>query len=302
MKHKKNCNNCGATQIYSTKYQLENSIFNETVCKKCATSDSRGSEGYWINQWKIKGHSEDEINNKLRLRKDRILSDSKNPIFWKIRNLSDVFNKIKHKAITNTLVKTTKFWIENGFSNDDAITYSSYIKRTTSNKYPEYWEIRGESILSAKKLATKAKSRCSLTRENLITRLGSVEEYKKYKSVDRVSKANRYPTTQYFKARGITNNEADYIKRSNNVRCVEYWIKLGYDESVAKKIISGNQDFSSKKYYVNKYGNKRGSELYEEKSKKLSDSSYNNIKYWNRLGFSDEESIYIIHKLEFSFL
>lgn len=166
-------------------------------------------------------------------------------------------------------------------------------KRKKSHLCIEYWLDKGYSeeegrkkISEKQKYFTKlVKNRGNCDKDTLLKKLGNIEDVNLF-----FRKKSRY-CIEYWTSRGYSEKEAKeeiskiqskYSKISNgdiekvkqrSWRCPEYWMKIsGCTIEEAKQIISEKQCFFSKEKCIEKYGEEKGIEIWENRQKKWQDT------------------------------
>ena len=164
-----------------------------------------------------------------------------------------------------------EFWINQGYSEEDARKQVSENARKASKRCVEYWISRGYSEEDAVIKVSEHQNNTSL--QSFIKRYG----------VD-------LGTDKY--------NDFVFLKKTMSKRSVEYWKILGYSEEESIQLVSNHQsEVSSKspsqlKYWLDAgYDDVTAEQLrYEYCAKKFANTKF----YWVDKGFSDEEAGYLV--------
>lgn len=92
------------------------------------------------------------------------------------------------------------------------------------------------------------------------------------------------------KSKEIWSQKSIEEKRRNSCRCIEYWIDQGYDEEGAKQKVKEINDNSSLKSFIERYGENKGKEKYNDFIQKQKMKSPRCIEYWIYQGYDEEEA------------
>jgi G:T-mismatch repair DNA endonuclease (very short patch repair protein)/predicted nucleic acid-binding Zn ribbon protein len=139
---------------------------------------------------------------------------------------SDECKKIRKSNLPKKLsIVSLQYWINCGYSIDDAKAEVIKQQRLRSKRCVEYWINHGYS------------------HEDAVSEVAAVQS----------ANGKRYASAY---------SEEDRRKKSSF--CVEYWINLGLDLDSATKLISERSDTVSLKSYINRHGEDEGTRLYEE--------------------------------------
>lgn len=216
-------------------------------------------------------------------------------------------NGAKSKGWSSCNRSHHKYWIDHGYSVEDAINQVKKLQR----KNKMYWLDRGfseeESILKAKECLLKStKSKI----EYWLNRGYSEEEART--SCELYKKQSNGLCIEHWLKKGYSEEEAR-IKISQHIRprnrlCIEHWLKKGFSEEEARiKILeiqhnihktrnNENISINNKKYWVKLHKDTEKYNIYINKisvSNKKHNRTHSPVfkEYWLKKGFSEEESI-----------
>jgi hypothetical protein len=168
--------------------------------------------------------------------------------------------------------RTTIYWTQRGWSEQEAL-----VKRTPSNRDPEtspmnkiFWMKRG---LTEEESILKIRSYRKFNSEYWIQRGFSETE-----ALQKVTEFQKNSSSALYQKINSDENyrESFNSKRDNNKN---YWINLGYSEEESIKKVSERQSTFSLEKCLDKYGDKEGHKIWQDRQKKwqksLSLSLYN---------------------------
>jgi len=150
--------------------------------------------------------------------------------------------------VKNGSAFSKKYWIERGLSDEESELKISEMKPC----YLNYWTSRGFTEDEGK---LKVELHLMNTERSFIEKYG--EEIGKIK---------------YQEQRNINS-------RGNSKRSIEYWLKRGFTEKDSKIKVSESQKTYSKEIFIEKYGEKEGIDLMNERNRKWLEKLKNNPNY-----------------------
>lgn len=172
------------------------------------------------------------------------------------------YRKIKEKLSSIKRSFSKEFWIERGYSKEEAILKVSEIQSENSKKFKGKRIGKSKENLRNKGYTEEEIKDICLSNRNweLWVKKGYTEEEAK----EKVSEMQKH-----------SSKFVDYDKRllpSN----VEYWLKRGYNEIESKQKVSESQRTFSKKICIDKYGYDEGLKVFNRRTRKWLDSLKNN--------------------------
>jgi hypothetical protein len=180
-----------------------------------------------------------------------------------------------------------EYWLAKGLKPEEAELRVSFEKRRRSRFRPEFWTARGFDAAEAEKLASnEAYAVGHDATEKVRARLGE-DEFRRWvrkrsilctesgRSSDQISREQKlrspmsldYWTCKGHDTAAATSMRRSYI-RSNNPRCMPFWLSRGFDEIEAKSFIRElNKTFTLEKC-ITKLGCERGHERWLRRQNK----------------------------------
>lgn len=221
--------------------------------------------------------------------------------------------------------KFPNYWIQLGYSEEEANDKCIYSRRVGSVLCVEYWIKRGHSEEFAKEEISRRQSVTSKkqkTRKRTPSECARMSEFQKYLNtldywVDKYGdeiglikfnkfNLDRIENGKNSKQHRLKKNPNTYIESS--VRRVEYWIKRGYSEQDARIMVARVQS-RGVDFYIKKYGEIEGLRKWKERNEKWFNSFYNSgndleainekRKLNAHVGYYSKESISNIKNLNF---
>jgi len=214
------------------------------------------------------------------------------------------------------------YWLNKGLSEEEAIEKVKYERRKHSVRCKEHWIEKGyseeEAILKVKEIQDNGESLKGRlvpleTREKTrkATKYVNTIDYwiEKYGPEDGPVKFEEYKNKQRDNCRkGIEDRKKrGHNFRESSVRCIEYWLKRGYNKSEAEEMVSRSQR-RDLDFFVKKYGKQEGRKKWAAKIKRWQKSfaQNNDINVINEkrrinahVGHYTEDTVKNLDKLNF---
>jgi len=229
--------------------------------------------------------------------------------------------------------ESVEYWIDKGYSIEESEIKSKEMSGVRYPGNPKYYLFRNitDDLEKATELSNNwKKEKCQFTRENkiknkfggdvdayetwnktecklsknyLVNKLGSEEEYLKYKQELGYKLIDNGPVyKKYWIRKGYSEEESklkviEHSRRSSR-RCVEYWLERGYDLEQSIIEVSKYQNNTSIEKFIEKYGTDEGSLKYNlwKYGQKL--KSIRSYQQWVSKGYSEEESKKIVSNIQ----
>ena len=164
-----------------------------------------------------------EVCNKQMKKKNSIM---KGPLVCS----NECFKIRKDNLPKHLGILTTEYWINQGYSLQEATNIIIKDQRQRSPRCVEHWIKLGYSEVDAKTEVANWQSKCGLRNQEIYTK----EEI-----------------------------------QGRNKWCYQYWLNLGYTIEEAKFIIAKNSDNASLDFYILQFGKEEGLLLYKERCKSI---------------------------------
>lgn len=200
--------------------------------------------------------------------KNENCESNKNKTKKKYAIYPDEILKIIKEKDRHTKKSCIEYWLDKGYSKEDALKQISIFQKHVSECVKNRRHINKEHIKNLygqEKSEQFFKERSIWCEEFWVKRGYTLDESKE--KIEQYQKEN----AQKF-LKKVTKED---LKRKSP-KCVEYWIKRGYSESEAVRIISDSQKTFSLQKCIEKYGEEKGYEKWEERQKKWQQSLHEN--------------------------
>lgn len=242
---------------YSNTFRLNSSSFNSytlPICNECKNNLSVKSSSYFGEPvYKITGCSNLEcITNNTNIK----------DIKWRAYLPKEKYDEIKNnlKSVKRSFSK--EFWINKGYSEQEAIYKVFDIQSKNSKKFTGKRTGKSKDVLREKGYSEEEIRKACLSMCNIEYWMdrGFTNEESKIKVFNHQSNASKH---------------VDYEKRllpSNK----EYWRNKGFTENESLQKVKESQTTFSKEICINKYGEEKGIEIFNKRTKKWLESLHKN--------------------------
>lgn len=215
-------------------------------------------KNYLIN---IKGLTPEEAEKFITDAKKKISEKNKgknNEYYRKKYGDEYIQNKIKKKKLNSKVC--AEYWINKGYSEEEAVQQVSKIQKENSSK------------------RTKQNTE---TKEDRIAKYGkeATEKFYREKSVLCIEYWLKRGYTEKYGRKKISEYQAKNskkVKNRVNTKSVEYWLNKGYNLQEAEQIISDSQHTFSLEKCLKKYGEENGLKLWKERQNKWQKTLHEN--------------------------
>lgn len=191
------------------------------------------------------------------------LIKKKNSVMTMIYVCSSACNHVrKNNMPTRTSQLNICYWLNNGFTLNDATAKISEIQKLRSPRCLEYWQNKGYSY-------EESLSMVSTHQSNIAKKYS-----KKYSKLDRQIKNPKSP--KYWIKKGFSPEDADSIiqKNNNTISLISYIKKYGNDVGLLKynKLCQDRKVNYTLNGYIKKHGEEYGTYLWHKKFNNRSNS------------------------------
>ena len=240
-------------------YRKRHPEWSEAECKEASASFNK-SVNWQCIEYYIKKYPDKSLDECERLRKEAIAAKNKNHPSH-IEYYRKRFPNASESELQNMMNAYIK---ENNFQ---SIEY--YRKR-----FPNASESELQNMLSEAKNDYLKKRPDNTGSNNPAHRTRTSEQERRERSPKCIEFYNkRYPKLSQDEREELLNKHMNMVNviltdKSKQVKCVEYWTKLGYSTTEAREIISKSQSTFTLEKCISKYGEDEGVKRFNQRQKK----------------------------------
>jgi G:T-mismatch repair DNA endonuclease (very short patch repair protein) len=177
------------------------------------------------------------------------------------KKLIEHFIRVRLGLTTKLSKHTSGYWLSRGWDASEAYVKSKENKQKNNKSVysQEFWTSKINPATNTYYTVDEAdferNSRRPIRKEYWIKK-GYTEEDSIRLAVETKNKNNKS---------GAISSKSSVVRRITSKRCVEYYIARGFSIDEAKKLLSNNQKFFSKKICIEKYGEVEGIEIWKRR-------------------------------------